>query len=293
MNLRHLQFFVVLAEELNFSRAAERLHVAQPALSQQIRLLEDRLGTQLIDRGSRPLRLTEAGTYLATEARHILETFEHAALGTREIGLGKRGWLGIGFTRSAVYSVLPPALKAFHRACPDVELKLFEMLTEEQADALRDLSIHVGIGRQVQDVPGFATQPLLGEPLVAVLAADHPLAARADLEIDDLGGEPLILYPRQPAASFPRFVEGLYRDAGLTPEVAHRADEIQTAIALVAAGLGVTYVGASVARLGRSDVTYKPLRGAAAKRLSTLSATFRSDDQSAHLAAFLGMLKTL
>lgn len=293
MNLRHLQFFVVLAEELNFSRAAERLHVAQPALSQQIRLLEDRLGTQLIDRGSRPLRLTEAGTYLATEARHILETFEHAALGTREIGLGKRGWLGIGFTRSAVYSVLPPALKAFHRAYPDVELKLFEMLTEEQADALRDLSIHVGIGRQVQDVPGFATQPLLGEPLVAVLAADHPLAACADLEIDDLGGEPLILYPRQPAASFPRFVEGLYRDAGLTPEVAHRADEIQTAIALVAAGLGVTYVGASVARLGRSDVTYKPLRGAAAKRLSTLSATFRSDDQSAHLAAFLGMLKTL
>ena len=293
MNLRHLQFFVVLAEELNFSRAAERLHVAQPALSQQIRLLEDRLGTQLIDRGSRPLRLTEAGTYLATEARHILETFEHAALGTREIGLGKRGWLGIGFTRSAVYSVLPPALKAFHRAYPDVELKLFEMLTEEQADALRDLSIHVGIGRQVQDVPGFATQSLLGEPLVAVLAADHPLAARADLEIDDLGGEPLILYPRQPAASFPRFVEGLYRDAGLTPEVAHRADEIQTAIALVAAGLGVTYVGASVARLGRSDVTYKPLRGAAAKRLSTLSATFRSDDQSAHLAAFLGMLKTL
>jgi DNA-binding transcriptional LysR family regulator len=293
MNLRHLQFFVVLAEELNFSRAAERLHVAQPALSQQIKALEDRLGTQLIDRGSRPLRLTEAGSYLAIESRHILENFEHAALGTRQIGLGKRGWLGIGFTRSAMYSVLPPALKVFHRACPDVELKLFEMLTEEQADALRDKRIHIGIGRQVQEIAGCTTRALLSEPLMAVLAPDHPLAASARVRIADLADTPLILYPQQPAAFFSRFVEGLYRDAGLAPDVAHRADEIQTAIALVAAGLGVTYVGASVARLGRPDVAYKPLQGAAARQLTTLSATFRSDERSAHLDAFLAVLDTL
>lgn len=293
MNLRHLQFFVVLAEELNFSRAAERLHVAQPALSQQIRLLEERMGAQLVDRGSRPLRLTEAGSYLATAARHILENVEHATLGARDIGLGKRGWLGIGFTRSAMYSVLPPALKAFHRAYPDVELKLFEMLTEEQADALRDMRIHVGIGRQVQDLPGCSTRTLLREPVVAVLAPDHPLASRAKVGIVELSGSPLILYPRQANALFPRFVEGLYRDAGVAPNVAHRADEIQTAIALVAAGLGVTFVGASVARLGRPDVAYKPLQGAAAKRLSTLSATFRRDDPSAHLAALLGFFETL
>jgi DNA-binding transcriptional LysR family regulator len=293
MNLRHLQFFVVLAEELNFSRAAERLHVAQPALSQQIRTLEERLGTQLIDRGSRPLRLTEAGTYLAIEARQILESFEHATLGARQIGLGKRGWLGIGFTRSAMYSVLPPALKAFHRAWPDVELKLFEMLTEEQADALHDGRIHVGIGRQVQDMAGCTTQALLHEPLMAVLAADHPLAAAPRVQVTELADSPLILYPQQPAAFFSRFVEGLYRDAGLAPVVAHRADEIQTAIALVAAGLGVTYVGASVARLGRPDVVYKPLGGAAASQLTTLSATYRSDDGSAHLRAFLDILLAL
>ena len=293
MNLRHLQFFVVLSEELSFSRAAERLHVAQPALSQQIRALEDRLGTQLIDRGSRPLRLTEAGSYLAIEARHILENFEHATLGAREIGLGKRGWLGIGFTRSAMYSVLPPALKVFHRTYPDVELKLFEMLTEEQADALRDKRIHIGIGRQMQEIAGCTTRALLSEALMAVLALDHPLAASAEVRLADLAESPLILYPRQPAAFFSRFVEGLYRDAGLTPDVAHRADEIQTAIALVAAGLGVTYVGASVARLGRPDVAYKPLLGAAAGQLTTLSATFRSDDQSAHLRALLATLGTV
>jgi DNA-binding transcriptional LysR family regulator len=277
MNLRHLQFFVVLSEELNFSRAAERLHVAQPALSQQIRLLEDRLGTQLVNRASRPLRLTEAGSYLAIEAR--------------EIGLGKRGWLGIGFTRSAMYSVLPPALKVFHQTYPDVELKLFEMLTEEQADALREKRIHIGIGRQVQDIPGCTTQALLSEPLMAVLAPDHPLATSQKVLIADLADSPLILYPRQSTAFFPRFVEGLYRDAGLTPDVAHRADEIQTAIALVAAALGVTYVGASVARLGRPDVVYKALGGAAAGQMTTLSATFRNDGQSAHLEAFLTTLK--
>jgi DNA-binding transcriptional LysR family regulator len=128
---------------------------------------------------------------------------------------------------------------------------------------------------------------------MAVLAPDHPLAAGAELRLADLADSPLILYPRQPAAFFSRFVEGLYRDAGLTPDVAHRADEIQTAIALVAAGLGVTYVGASVASLGRPDVAYKPLGGAAASQLTTLSATFRSDEQSAHLGALLAILGTV
>jgi len=287
MNLRHLQFFVVLAEELNFSRAAERLFVAQPALSQTIRALEERMGAQLIDRGSRPLRLTEAGSYLVGEARRILSDFEQASIGAREIGQGRRGWLGIGFTRSAMYSVLPPALKAFHRAYPDVELKLFEMLTEEQGDGLRDNRIHVGIGRQVQEIPGFTVRTLLSERLMAVLAPDHPLAARKELKIADLANARLILYPQHPAASFARFIEGLYRDAGLTPDVAHRADEIQTAIALVAAGLGVSFVAESVARLGRPDVLYK--RFATARR-TTLSATFRSDDRSAHLHAFLATL---
>jgi DNA-binding transcriptional LysR family regulator len=284
MNLRHLQFFVVLAEELNFSRAAERLHVAQPALSQQIRALEERLGTQLIDRRSRPLRLTEAGSYLCIEARLILENFEQATIGAREIGRGKRGWLGVGFTRSAMYSVLPPALKKFHRAFPDVELKLFEMLTEEQADALREKRIHVGIGRQVQAIPGYTTRAVLNERLMAVLSPDHPLAAREEIRIADMADSPLVLYPKHPAASFSRFVESLYRDAGLTPNVAYHAYEIQTAIALVAAGLGVTYVGESVGRLGRSDVLYKRF---ATTQMTTLSATFRSDDHSAHLHALL------
>ena len=293
MNLRHLQFFVVLAEELNFSRAAERLHVAQPALSQQIRALEDRLGTQLVDRGSRPLCLTEAGSYLCIEARQILASCEQATLGTREIGLGKRGWLGIGFTRSAMYSILPPALKAYHQAFPDVELKLFEMLTEKQADALYERRIHVGIGRQVQPIADCSTRLLLRERIMIAFPPEHPLAPQKTIRIAELADSPLVLYPKHPNAYFSRFVESLYRDAGLTPYVAYEAYEIQTAIGLVAAGLGITFVGESVAQLGRSDVMYRPLHGAGAAQTTTLAASFRSDDASPHLHAFLEVFATL
>ncbi|OWJ58221.1 LysR family transcriptional regulator [Paraburkholderia caledonica] len=290
MNLRALQCFVILAEELNFSRAAERLHIAQPALSQQIRSLEERLGTQLVDRARRPLTLTEAGLYLCTEARQILGALEQASLATQEIGIGRRGWLSVGFTRSAMYSILPPALKAFHQAYPQVELKLFEMLTEEQTDALRDMRIHIGIGRQPLAIEGCTSYPLLRERVVAALEPGHPLAARKSLKITDLADTPLILYPKHQNAQFKRSVLSLYRDAGLTPFVAHQAYEIQTAIALVAAGLGVTFIGESVARLGRSDVVYRHLTGPAARYRSTLAATFRSDDASPHLRAFLACL---
>jgi len=290
MNLRGLQCYIVLAEELNFSRAAERLHIAQPALSQQIRSLEERLGSQLVDRGSRPLRLTEAGSYFYTEARQILDRCEQATLGVRAIDAGTHGWLAIGFTRSAMYSVLPPALKSFHAAYPLVELKLFEMLTEEQADAFRDARIHIGIGRQAPDRPGCTTRTLLRERVMAVLASDHPFAARDTVRVDDLAASPLIVYPKHPAAQFPRFIASLYRDAGATLNVAHEAYEIQTAIALVAAGLGVTYVGESVALHGRSDVVYRHLAGPGAAQVTSLTATFRSADSSPHLQAFLACL---
>jgi DNA-binding transcriptional LysR family regulator len=290
MNLRTLRYFVVLAEELNFSRAAQRLHVAQPALSQQIRALEKQVGAQLVDRAHRPLRLTEAGSYLLTEARQILASCEQAALGAREIGMGSRGWLAIGFTRSSMYSVLPPALKAFHRAHPQVELKLFEMITEDHPDALREGTIHIGIGRQPAAVPGYVTRLLLRERVMVALAPDHPMATVDELDIGQLADTPLILYPRHHSAQFARFVESLYRDAGLVPPVEYRTFEIQTAVALVAAGLGVTFVGESVARQGRSDVVYRHVAGLDPTQITTLAATYQADDDSPHLRAFLDCL---
>jgi DNA-binding transcriptional LysR family regulator len=293
LNLRALECFVVLAEELNFSRAADRLHIAQPALSQQIRSLEERLGTQLVDRSSRPLRLTEAGAYMAKEAMQILGSCDHAAVAVREIGSGMRGSLTIGFTRSAMYSVLPPALKAFHDRFPHVELKLQEMLTEEQADALRDARIHVGIGREASGVEGCTTRLLLRERVMAVLSPDHPLAAESQVRIADLADTSLIMAPSYPAVQFSQMVEAMYREAGVAPVVTHDVHEIQTAIGMVAAGLGVTFVGESVARHGRTDVVYRSLVGAGSERVSTLSARYRNDQREPHLQAFLACLPEL
>jgi DNA-binding transcriptional LysR family regulator len=164
------------------------------------------------------------------------------------------------------------------------------MLTEEQTDALHDMRIHIGIGRQPLAVPGCTSYPLLREHVVVVLAPDHPLAAKKKVRITELADTPLILYPKHQNAQFKRTVQSLYRDAGVTPFIAHQAYEIQTAIALVAAGLGVTFVGESVARHGRTDVVFRHLAGPGAAQWSTLAATFRTDDDSAHLRAFLGCL---
>ena len=165
------------------------------------------------------------------------------------------------------------------------------MLTEEQADALHDTRIHIGIGRQVPPITGCTTLPLLRE------RADGPrsrpitrLAGEKKIRITQLADTPLVLYPKHPNAQFSRFVRSLYRNAGITPHIAHQAYEIQTAIALVAAGLGVTFVGESVAQHGRSDVVYRRLSGPLASQTTALSASFRSDDSSPHLRAFLTCL---
>lgn len=293
MNLRHLRFFVVLAEELSFTRAAERLNVAQPALSHQIRNVEELIGVRLIDRSSRPLQLTAAGDYFFLEARRLLAEHESAATGARQIASGKRGWLGIGFTRSAMYSVLPPALKAFHRTQPDIELKLFEMLTEEQVDALKIGKIHVGIGRNVQTMPGYSNTVLLREPVLIVLPSDSPALKKGKAKLADVAYLPLILYPKHPTAEYPRFIETIYRDAGFVPPVAHRVYKMQTALALVAAGLGITFVGKSVASHGRSDVIYRGLHSVGSNNLTSLTATSRSDDENPALQRFLRTLASL
>jgi DNA-binding transcriptional LysR family regulator len=189
-----------------------------------------------------------------------------------------------------MYSVLPDALRSFHATHPRVELELHEMVTEEQADALQEGRIHVGIGRQPDSIAGCTRRPVLRERIMVVLPVGHPSAAAEHVRITDLADDPLLLYPQHPAARFAGFVESLYRDRGLVPEVAHRTSEIQTAIGLVAAGLGVTYVGESVAHHGRDDVVYRHLDDLDDRHTTTLEAVFREHDESTHLHAFLACL---
>jgi DNA-binding transcriptional LysR family regulator len=291
LSLRALQCLIVLAEESNFSRAAARLHIAQPALSQQIRALEARIGTTLVDRSRRPPRLTEAGQFLCAEGQRILSVADQASRGALQIGKGAHGWLSIGFTRSSMYSILPPALKAFHRDYPQVELKLLEMLTDEQGAALDDYRIHVGIGREPETSPGCGMHTLLDEAMVVLLARDDPLAKLKRVTLASLRDTPLILYPTHRNARFRQLVINMFGEAGVFPHIAHETHEIQTAIALVAAGLGVTVVGESVAKRVRSDVVWRRVQGPGATSRSTLAATFRLNDPSPHLQAFLRCLQ--
>ena len=266
--------------------------MAQPALSYQIRAMEDQIGAELVDRTSRPLKLTDAGSYFYAEARQILATYERALVGVRDIEARKRGWLGIGFTRSATYSILPQALKNFQRQHPSIELKLFEMLTEEQADALRERRIHVGIGRRAQPIPDCSTMTVLEEELVLIVPFDHPLSKLGQIPIESLRDVPIILYPAQPSAQFPKLIEAIFRDAGFAPNVAFRTHEIQTAIALVSAGLGVSFAGKSVALHARTDVVCLSLTGLTADQaLTGLTATYRSNEPTPSLHAFLEVLK--
>ncbi|CDF83451.1 HTH-type transcriptional regulator CatR [Pseudomonas knackmussii B13] len=253
MELRHLRYFQAVAETLNFTRAAERLHIAQPPLSRQIQQLEELLGVELLERG-RPLRLTEAGRFFYEQSGTLLKQLENICDNTRRIGLGQRQWLGIGFAPSTLYAVLPELIREL-RADSELELGLQEMTTLQQVEALKAGRIDIGFGRIRFDDPAIHQQVLREDPLVAVLPTGHPLLG-APVSLEQLSREPFILYPANPRPSYADHVLALFANHGLSIRVAQWSNELQTAIGLVAAGLGVALVPASVQQQHRPDIGY-------------------------------------
>lgn len=259
MELRHLRYFVAVADEQNFTRAAERLNISQPPLSRQIQQIEDELGTPLFERGARPLRLTEAGRFFYTHASRLLEQAGELATMTRRVAQIERR-LVIGFVPSTLYGPLPRVIRRFRDAYPATELTLLEMYTLEQLEALTSGRIDVGFGRVRFDDANVRREVLSDEPLVAALPADHPFAAKASpVSLHEIASQTLIAYPRTPRPSYADQVLSALRDHGLEPRAIHEVQELQTALGLVAAGIGVSIVPASVQRLRRDDVVYRPL----------------------------------
>lgn len=284
MELRHLRYFQAVASELSFSRAAQRLHMAQPPLSRQIRQLEEELGVELIDRTARPLQLTPAGRFFFDQSVHLLERVEEVCEATRRIAAGKRAWFGIGFVPSMLYGLLPDLIRRFRAAAQGVEVGLLELTTMEQTEALKAGRIDVGIGRMALADDEITCEAVLEEPLVAALPARHRLLSARRLDLRRLATEPLVLYPARPGPSHADEVLQLFRARGFTPTVAMKVNEMQTAIGLVAAGVGVTLVPASVQRLHRDDVAYRALADAGV--VSPVLVNFRTEDRSAHLTLF-------
>jgi DNA-binding transcriptional LysR family regulator len=289
MELRHLRYFAAVARELSFSRAAEQLHIAQPPLSRQIRQLEEEIGAELFDRSARPLRLTPAGHFFHTHALALLERAGNLGEATRRIARGQRAWLGIGFVPSTLYGALPEVLRRFRGSHPDVEVGLSELTTLQQIEALKAGRIDVGFGRLTLPDPRVAGEVVAEEPLVAALPSGHALARRRHVSLAVLAGEPLLLYPAKPRPSYADQVLAVFEARGLQPRIALEANELQTAIGLVTAGIGYALVPSSVQAMQREGVAYVPLRDKGV--VSPVIMNRRADDASALVASFGALVR--
>ncbi|MCW3480383.1 LysR family transcriptional regulator [Neisseriaceae bacterium JH1-16] len=288
MELRHLRYFAVVAEEGNITRAAERLHIAQPPLSRQIQQLEEELGVQLLVRGARPLKLTEAGQFFYQHARQLLsQTVELEAM-TKRIGIIERK-MSIGFVGSTLYGMLPKVIRRFRAEHNAIELTLHEMTSMEQIAALKEGRIDVGFGRIRHEDPNVRRIVLREERLIVALPLGHALSdAKPTLSLRDIAMETLIVFPKAPRPSFADQVLAGFHDRGLEPRRVYEARELQVAIGLVAAGEGVAIVPSSVQGLKRDDVCYRPLEDR--NMVSPIILSTRQLDESKDIKLLIEMI---
>jgi DNA-binding transcriptional LysR family regulator len=289
MELRHLRYFVAVAEELHFGHAAVRLQMAQPPLSQQIKRLEEELGLNLFQRSHHKVQLTPAGAVFLEEARRTLAQAEQAVRSARRAHLGEIGQIVVGFVDSAVYHALPPVLRAFRARFPDVELVLQELNPAGQLQSLRGNRLSVGFVRSVLRDADLAQEEVFEEPLIAALPHTHSLARRRRILLRDLAGQRFVFFPRALGPSFYDQVVSLCQSAGFSFRVVQEANEMQTIVSLVAAGLGVAIVPASIRNLRMPAVSYVSLADTAAH--TSLRVTWRRADNSPVLLAFLGVVR--
>jgi DNA-binding transcriptional LysR family regulator len=265
VDLRRLRYFVAVAEERHFGRAAERLHMAQPPLSQQIRRLESELGVTLLHRTTRSVELAPAGEVLLVRAREILAAVDDASEDTRRAARGEFGRLAVGFTGSATYELLPKVAAALRSALPGVVLDLRgELLTPAQVAGLLDGTLDLGLLRPPVRERELAVEVVRSEPLVAVLPEAHPLAAADAVPLEELASEPFVVYPSHFRSVVHDAVEDTCEAHGFLPRVALEVSETSTLVSFVAAGLGVSLVPESVRHMTVHGAVYRPLTGEAA-----------------------------
>ncbi len=262
IELRHLRYFIAVAEELHFGRAAERLRISQPPLSQQIRILEEQIGARLFARNNRNVSLTQAGVLFLKEAYQILAQVSAATEKAARLHRGESGELTIGFTSSAPFiSTVSKNLRAFRQLYPHVHIKMQEVNTKQQIEPLLDGQLDLGVMRNTRLPDALQYRLLLREPLVAVVHEESPLAALplGSVKFSSLADQPFVFFAREVGTALYDEILTLLARAGITPYITQEVGEAMTIVGLVSAGLGVSILPASFTRVKVDGVKYLPL----------------------------------
>jgi LysR family transcriptional regulator, benzoate and cis,cis-muconate-responsive activator of ben and cat genes len=290
LELRHLRYFIAVAEELHFGRAARKLGITQPPLSLQIQRLEAELGVQLFERTNRRVQLTPAGKTLLEEGRHVVADFNSATDAARRAARGETGSLTVAFAASVMFLSLPRIIRRFRAQFPNVRLELRELPTGPQIIALRNGELDIGFLREPSRDAELTTETVMREGLLLALSKRHELANRKRLRLADVANEDFVLFPRDLAPGLYAHVLAVCAEAGVHPRIVQTSRELYTTVSLVEAGLGVTIIPASVRQMGWRGVRYYPIGSPSAS--TRIDAAWRSDNKSPILPAFLDIARS-
>lgn len=291
IELRHLRYFVAVAEELHFGRAARRLGITQPPLSLQIQQLEANLGVSLFERTNRRVELTAAGRTLLDEGRQLLADFASVTDATRRAARGETGTLTVAFVASVMFLTLPRIIRRFRQEFPSVRLELREISSGAQIVALRAGELDIGFLREPPRDTELVTETMMKEHLVLAVSKRRAAASRKPLRLIDVANDDFVLFPRDLAPGLHAQVLALCAEAGVHPRIVQTSRELYTTISLVEADMGVTIIPASVQQLVSRNVRYFPIRSPNA--VTRVDAAWRADNRSTVLPAFLDMARSV
>lgn len=294
MKIVQLKYFLALAEELHFGKAAARLHVSQPPLSRQIQALEEELKVALFVRANQRVSLTEAGITFYEDIKNIFASLQRAADKARGVANGEAGRLSIGMTGSVSYGIVPRLLREFNQQAPAVRLEIQHLVKAAQIQGLMDRRLSLGFTRSPVQLSSVISAPIHREPFLVAMHESHRLACCDEVTLTALVEDPFVVYRGSSWQSVADEIINLCIHAGFHPRISQETGEMQTAVSLVATGMGVTLVAESINRLLLPGVVYRPLAPIDGSRpMTTLYAIYRDDDRSPVLAAFLRLAQSL
>ncbi|AJQ25419.1 LysR family transcriptional regulator [Pelosinus fermentans] len=290
MELRHLRYFVAVAEELHFTRAAERLNMAQPPLSQQIRQLESELGVQLFQRTKRQVELTAAGKNFLKNVYKILIDLDKTCDSALRAQKGEIGNIIVGFTGTATYDILPKLLQPYRSKFPSVDISVLQLSTTDQIQSLLNGEINIGILCAPIKNSQLNFEVIHQEPFIIAMPRNHPLASKSGpIEVQEFSKELFIMIPRNSGQIYYDTIINICHNAGFSPNITQEVHELHTSISLVAAGMGVALVPDSIQNLRVRGITYRQLKNSVSTLKTALA--WRNDETSPLVHTFIALAK--